>query len=121
MIENTCPILRVEDLARSLDYYEGCLGFRCDWKDDSMAGISRDGRGIMLCLRAQGHPGTWVWIGVHDAQKLYEEYCESGAQIRHAPLNHPWALEFKVEDLDGHVLRFGSGPLEGRPFDEFSG
>jgi hypothetical protein len=39
-----------------------------------------------------------------------------GAKIRHPPLNFPWALEMKVEDLHGHVLRFGSEPKPDRPF-----
>jgi hypothetical protein len=27
----------------------------------------------------------------------------------------------KIEDPDGHVLRFGSEPRSDRPFDEFTG
>jgi hypothetical protein len=33
-----------------------------------------------------------------------------------APANFPWALEMHVADPDGHVLRFGSEPILGRPF-----
>jgi predicted lactoylglutathione lyase len=58
-----------------------------------------------------------VWIGVEDVAMLYEEYKTSGAKIRRAPENYPWAYEMHVEDPDGHVLRFGSEPRTDRPYD----
>jgi hypothetical protein len=60
----------------------------------------------------QGRGGAWAWIGVEDAQKLYEEYLERGVPIKLAPTNYPWALEMQVEDPDGNVLRMGSEPRE---------
>lgn len=120
MVENTCPILRVEDLQASLDYYTSVLGFKIDWRDDYSAGISRDRGGIMLIRQSQGHPGAYVWVGVQDVRALHAEFLRSGAKIRHAPQNYPWALEMKVEDPDGNVLRLGSDSLEGQPFDDFT-
>jgi hypothetical protein len=35
-----------------------------------------------------------------------------GASILQPPENFPWALEMKVGDPDGHVLRFGSDPKD---------
>ncbi|MBE7463761.1 MAG: VOC family protein [Planctomycetes bacterium] len=116
--ECVVPILRVERLPASLDYYLKALGFRLDWQDPSqMASVSRDGKGVMLCQGAQGNPGTWVWFGVSDAGKLHDEVRARGAKIRMPLSNFPWAYEFHVEDPDGHVLRFGSDTLPGRPFD----
>lgn len=31
------------------------------------------------------------------------------------PTNYPWALGMQVEDLDGNVLRLGSGPKADEP------
>jgi uncharacterized glyoxalase superfamily protein PhnB len=73
-----------------------------------------------ISARGQGQPGTWVWIGVEDVEALYQEYQASGARIRHPPQNYPWAYEMKVEDPDGHVLRFGSDSKPGMPFAAFS-
>lgn len=93
------------------------LGFKVDWHDaTTMASVSRDRCGIMLCEGDQGNPGTWVWIGVGDAEVLFREYSATGARIRLAPTNYPWAYEMHVEDTDGHVLRFGSEPRGDRPF-----
>ena len=32
--------------------------------------VSRDDAGIYLSEGDQGHPGTWVWIGVEDVASL---------------------------------------------------
>jgi len=110
MIENVTPILRVENLEASRRYYIQTLGFSVDWDAGGMISVSRDGKSIMLCERAQGQPGTWLWIGVEDADLLFAELCAKGARIRSPPENFSWAYEFAVEDPDGHVLRFGSEP-----------
>ena len=39
-------------------------------------------------------------------------------RLRHSLQNYPWAYEMKVDDPDGHVLRFGSESRSDRPFDQ---
>ena len=112
------PILSVSDMSRSLRYYVDVLGFtNADWGGNDFTRVSRDDAGIYLSEGDQGQSGTWVWIGVENVAELYEEYTKSGATIRHAPKNYPWAYELKVEDPDGHILRFGSEPKEDIPFE----
>jgi uncharacterized glyoxalase superfamily protein PhnB len=119
--ESSTPILMVADMAASLRYYIDVLGFRnADWGTEDFTCVSRDRVGIYLCRGGHGQPGTWVWIGVEDVEALYEEYKASGARIRHPPQNYPWALEMKVNDPDGHVLRFGSDSKPDMPFDAFT-
>jgi catechol 2,3-dioxygenase-like lactoylglutathione lyase family enzyme len=117
--EHANPILRVKSLAASLTYYVGVLGFRsADWGTALFTSVNRDGAGIYLCQGGQGASGTWAWVGVEDVAALYDEYQASGAKIRLPPANYPWAYEMHVEDLDGHVIRFGSEPRAGVPFAE---
>ena len=112
--EHADPILRVADMARSLRYYVDVLGFtNAEWGGDDFTCVSRDGASIYLCEGGQGHPGTWVWVGVGDVDALFEEYSQSGATILHPPEQFPWANEMKISDPDGHVLRFGSDPKDG--------
>jgi uncharacterized glyoxalase superfamily protein PhnB len=106
------PILRVSNLQKSVAYYEKVLGFEQNWISPPLASVSRDRCSVMLAEGEQGNPATWVWFGVDDAQKVYEEYKASGAKIILPPKNYPWALEMRVEDPDGHVLRLGSDPIE---------
>ena len=119
-VECIIPILNVKNLAASMEYYVNVLGFKMewDWGDPPDVGsVERDDFSIMLVEDGQGHPGTWLWMGVEDAEQYYEEYKMSGAKIREHPVNYPWAYEFRVEDLDGHVIRIGSGPKDDGPHD----
>jgi catechol 2,3-dioxygenase-like lactoylglutathione lyase family enzyme len=119
-LEGIVPILRVRSLEASIEHYKSVLGFRVDWQDPGIIGsVSRDGAAILLCQGDQGHAGTWLWIGVDDCERLFAEYAAKGATVRLPPTNYPWALEMQIEDLDGHVLRFGSEPKAERPFGEW--
>jgi predicted enzyme related to lactoylglutathione lyase len=118
--EGVNPILRVEDLTAAVDHYVRVLGFKLDWQGPgSFASVSRGRCHVFLCQGDQGHPGTWVWIGVEDADALLEEYRGKGAKIRHQPTNYPWAYEMQVEDIDANVLRPGSQPKENQPQGEW--
>jgi predicted enzyme related to lactoylglutathione lyase len=120
--EGAAPILRVADLRASLAYYQAVLGFKRDWGGEapfsSMASVSRDGAAVMLCQGAQGNPGTWVWFGVDDVVRLRDEVAARGATIVLPPTNFSWAMEIRIKDPDGHVLRFGSDPDRSRPFED---
>jgi catechol 2,3-dioxygenase-like lactoylglutathione lyase family enzyme len=113
------PVFRVESVAAAIDYYVGILGFHIEWSAPDFASVSRDKCNIFLCEGDQGHPGTWVWVGVNDVAALETELRAKGAKIRHPPTNYPWALEIQVEDLDGNVLRLGSDSIQDQPFGEW--
>ena len=99
--ENSHPILRVEDMAASLRFYVGLLGFKnAAWGTDGFTCVSRDQAAIYLCQGAQGRGGAWVKA--------------RGVPILRPPTNYPWALEMQVEDPDGNVLRLGSEPSVGQ-------
>jgi len=103
---NATPIFRVANLRASIEYYVTVLGFKLDWEYPFVASVSRGRCGIFLAEGDQGNPGTWTWIGVSDADTLFDEYQDKGAKVRKA--NFKWAYEMQVEDLDGNVLRLGS-------------
>ena len=109
--EGIQAILRVENMQASLRFYRDVLGFEnASWGDDHFTSLSHDGAAVYLCRGDQGRGGAWVWIGVEDVEKLYQECTARGVNIRLPPTNYPWALEMHVEDPDGNVLRFGSEP-----------
>ncbi len=118
--EGVTPILRVENLKASVEYYVSKLGFKKDWEGPGpFTSVSRGRCHIFLSEGDQGHTGSWVWIGVEDAEALFNEYRASGAKVRHAPTNYPWAYEMQVEDLDGNVLRLGSDSKSDQPAGEW--
>jgi predicted enzyme related to lactoylglutathione lyase len=109
--ERADPILNVRSMAQSLEFYVNMLGFvNASWGDDRFTCVSRDNAQIYLCERDQGQPGTWVWIGVEDVEVLYTALVEKGATILQPPEHLPWACEMRVQDPNGHILRFGSDP-----------
>jgi uncharacterized glyoxalase superfamily protein PhnB len=117
---NAIPILRVASLEASLAYYVEALGFQVQWKVEGYASVRRGKASLMLSVGDQGHPGTWVWIGVEDADALQDELRMRGAVIRHPPTNYPWgSRELHVTDPDGHVLRLGADVKEGEPIGEW--
>src|SRR5829696_2880611 len=94
MVECIIPILNVASVRASVHYYTEVLGFHLDWEagdPPTMVSVSRDGHAIMLCAGEQGHPGTWLWIGVHDVETLCEQYRTRGARFRQQPISYPWA------------------------------
>jgi len=117
------PILRVNDLEASLNYYGHVLGFKVNWRDDdgnSFASVSRGDCHLFLSVGDQGHPGSWIWIGVSNVDGLYKEFLAKGARVRHPPANYPWgSRELHVEDPDGNVLRLGSENKPGEPFGDW--
>ena len=114
--EHANPILRVEDMSRSVRFYTEKLGFALEeWSGDDFGCVTRDGATIYLSLGDQGAPGTWVWVGVEDVAALYAEYQARGIEIGEPPVNYPWACEMRLRDPDGHVLRFGSDSIDDLP------
>ncbi|MGC1452953.1 MAG: VOC family protein [Candidatus Sulfotelmatobacter sp.] len=109
--EGSAPILRVENMEASLRFYVNLLGFKnASWGSAEFTSVNRDQAGIYLCRGGQGAGKAWIWVGVEDVEKLYEEYKARGVTIRMPPTNYSWALEMQVEDPDGNVLRIGSEP-----------
>lgn len=114
--EGATPILRVSDFDASVEYYTRTLGFEMAWSVGRFGCVRRGDASLMLCEGRQGCSSTWVYVGVSDADALHDELRARGAHIRHPPTNFPWgARELHVFDLDGHVLRLGSGVRAGEP------
>ena len=83
------PILRVASLDASIAYFVDVLGFKVDWRAaDLLASVGRGPCHLFLCEGDQGHPGTWVWIGVGDTAVLHDELSAKGA-LRQRPARRP--------------------------------
>jgi hypothetical protein len=69
----------------------------------------------MIFEGAQGQPGTWLWIGVEDAEALFGELSAKGARVRSPPQNFYWAYEFHIQMVTffASALRPKPGPKNG--------
>ena len=117
-VENITPVLYVKDMSRSLAFYVDILGFKkAEWGNENFTSVGRDNSGIYLCKGGQGNPGTWIWIGFDgDIFSLHQQLISKGVTIKLPPINFSWAYEMRVEDPDGHILRFGTEPNDKEPF-----
>lgn len=54
-----------------------------------------------------------MMVFARDVDALHAEFAGAGAKIRMAPKDMPWGIrEMHVSDLDGNVIRFGTGEDE---------
>jgi uncharacterized glyoxalase superfamily protein PhnB len=116
-IASAAPQFLVDDLGRSLDFYERRLGFTRDFVyEDFYASVSRDRAVIHLkCApkldaeRAHRRSGEHLdaFLTVVGVEELHAELARRGAPIA-APLERkPWGTrDFTVEDPDGYLLCF---------------
>ena len=117
-VERINPSLDVQDLPASVEYYVGVLGFDLYVETPALGIVESDGHQIHLRQGGPDSAAARVWIGVEDIATLYEQYRAIGVKIVQKPANYSWAFQMIVEDLDGNLLVFGSGPLEDEPFQD---
>ena len=106
-------------MAASLSFYVDILGFKkADWGTENFSSVSRGNACLYLCRDGQGHPGTWIWLGIDgNIFELHKHLQSLGVTIKLPPTNFWWALEMHIQDPDGHVLRIGTEPDELKPFE----
>jgi catechol 2,3-dioxygenase-like lactoylglutathione lyase family enzyme len=118
-LENITPILNVKDISVSIEFYVKTMGFvEAEWgKGTPFTSLNRDELGIYLGQGDQGCKGTWIWMGFDgDIHALHSELKSKGVVILEPPTNYSWAMEMKIKDPDGHVLRLGTDPDMRRPY-----
>ena len=114
------PVLLVADLDRSVVYFRDRLGVDCQvyGEPPNFATAERDSQTILLALahdteRLIPHwqivDKTWnVYIRVDDADAIYAEVQQRGAEIDYTIYDAPHGFrEFGVQDPDGHDIAFG--------------
>ena len=117
-VERINPSLDVQDLSASIHYYVEVLGFELYVETPALGIVESDGHQLHLRQGGPDSAAARVWIGVEDIAVLYRQYRAGGVKIAQEPTNYSWAYQMIVEDLDGNLLVFGSGPLEDEPFQD---
>jgi uncharacterized glyoxalase superfamily protein PhnB len=107
------PILRVNDLSASLEYYVDKLGFEQHWTHGDPANFAAIGRdGIMIFLQQDPQAGggpTVIYMVVPSVDALHDSIAQRGAEIVEPPQDRPWGMrEMVVKDLDENQIRVGT-------------
>lgn len=107
MHEEVVPILRVEDAAAAVAWYER-LGFTRQWEHrfapdlPAFVEVARDGVRLFLSEHeGDARPDTLVYLRVRDVEAIAAEF---GVAAEDAP----WAREIELRDPDGNRLRIGT-------------
>ncbi|GGV82936.1 hypothetical protein GCM10010228_58410 [Streptomyces massasporeus] len=107
MDEEVIPILRVEDAAAAVAWYER-LGFAKQWEHRFEPGlpafveVARGGVRLFLSEHTgDARPDTLVYLRIRDVEAVASEF---GVQATDAP----WAREIELRDPDGNRLRIGT-------------
>jgi catechol 2,3-dioxygenase-like lactoylglutathione lyase family enzyme len=111
--DSLTPILYVRDFQEATNYYTKKLLFKLRWqwgKPPSFGCVSLGKVEIFFCLKAQGHPGTWLFVTIDDVEDYFERLTKLGADVIYGPTDEPWGCrEIHVRDPNQHTIRFGQG------------
>jgi len=113
MLEQTLPHMPVDNVAAAIDHYRDMLGFHINYAQHDLGVMYRDRATLLLIQRTNKHTGIGSFsVYVADADSLYNEFVEKGANVEAPPVSRPWGLrDFTVVDLEGNRITFAQ-PFE---------
>ncbi|MGE9292230.1 MAG: bleomycin resistance protein [Puniceicoccales bacterium] len=119
-LTGVAPVLLVQDVLLSSDYYRDGLGFKVEGlygEPTNFAILERDGLRLMLQqteptnVRPHWKVAAGIWnayFWVKDADRLHAEFVQRGAKIDYPPGDQPYGCrEFGIQDIDGYDIGFG--------------
>jgi len=111
------PVLVVEDVSKTLRYWQEVLGFPNQWvygDPPVHGGVSWHGAFLQFHQDPKPVTGSYVWIRVQNIDALYKLHRERNAEIVDELQHRPWGLdEDIVKDLNGYYIVF-SGHMADR-------
>lgn len=113
-IESVSPILSVNDLAESIDFYRDVLGFDLAWSwgtPPEIAAVCRDNVEITLTQRAGAKPAgaAQVYLGVSGGIDDYHAALVRAGVTMVVPIgDRPYGMrDFRMADPSGNELSIG--------------
>ncbi|MCR8634322.1 MULTISPECIES: bleomycin resistance protein [Paenibacillus] len=107
------PILPVNDVKASLEYYRDVLGFEVAsvWDEDGYAVVQCGD--IEIHLDKQDHFAVYrshSYLFVENADEIYDLYKSKHVEIIQEIESKPWGVrEFTFRDINGHMFRVAHG------------
>ena len=109
------PVLPVQDLQKTIDFYKDKLGFYNEWLwGENAAGLERDY--LRFIFKRDTEFAKFMnsdsfefalMVFVTGIDHIYKEYQTNGVEMITALEEKPWGMkEFVVKDVNGYLLRF---------------
>lgn len=107
------PELPLSDVPAGVAYYQKVVGFKINYAQGDLGVMYRDDVTLLLIARSSRHTGIGSCEAyVRDADALYAELKDRGADVQGEPVSRPWGLrDFRVLDLEGNRITFAQ-PFE---------
>lgn len=125
-IESVSPILSVNDLAKSIDFYRHALGFDLAWawgEPSDIAAVCRDGVEITLTQRTSAKPtgAAHIYLVVSGIDDYYETLVDAGVTMVVSIGDRPYGMrDFRIADPSGNELSIGQSiPVRAGPDNSF--
>lgn len=118
-ILSVSPILSVNALAESIDFYCNVLGFDLAWswgEPADIAAICRDGVEITLIHREGAKPAgaAHIFLNVTGVDDYYEKLVGAGVRIVVPIADRPYGMrDFRMADPSGNELSIGQAMEQG--------
>jgi len=111
LFQTAIPILFVDDVSRSIAYYQESLGFNLQWNAGSKSAlVTRGNSTLLLAATLHSSSPAQVWIEVDDVHHLFEEFLIAGAVIISPPNDLESGTEMQIADPDNNLLWFRADP-----------
>jgi catechol 2,3-dioxygenase-like lactoylglutathione lyase family enzyme len=112
-LASAMPCLRVADVPRAVDFYNGCLGFAPVFRNGVTFAIVRRDQ-IELGLSQAAYSGATPGGGScycklsQGIDALYADYQARAVTVLHPLRDESYGMrEFMIADLDGNTINFG--------------
>ncbi len=102
----TRPVLFVADIARSIEFYVGKLGYREKWRHELVAQVDRDGSEIIVCSQWPAKNGAgmlFIELTAEDFARLPDDLETADVVFTRSHWGYPVLI---VADPDGNALYF---------------
>ena len=104
----SAPILQVDDVIESTDYYRDILGFNCDFVSPEYGVVWRDNAAIHFGRSDETQKAARLFLWLIDVDRYYQEILQRGARISIEIADRDYKIrDFGVEDINGAILIFG--------------
>lgn len=120
-VQHQAPILPVENLKKTLEYYRDVLNFDIAWVwKDSYASVYNGDIEIHFSKAEKVVPQS-VYFFVENADLVYDFLVKQNVNLVKEIESYPYGMrEFVIKDIDGHTFRIGHGEKSTEEIKSFS-